>query len=79
MLSGNEDVSNIRFQDGDLLDANSVKLFIKRASLPENVVTFQDLATKIKPGIIQCGEGINVSNGIIDIKSISEDFILNLK
>lgn len=45
----------------------------------DNVVTFNNLASNTKPGIVQCGNGINVLNGIINVESISDQFIHNLK
>ena len=44
-----------------------------------NVVTFDNLASNIKPGIVQCGNNINVLNGIINVESISDQFIYDLK
>lgn len=79
LLDGNENLSAIKFQEGDLLDANSIKLFVKKISLPDNVVTFQDKASNEHPGIVQCGDNITISNGIIDIQSIPESFIIDLK
>lgn len=45
----------------------------------DNVVTFNNLASNTKPGIVQCGNNINVLNGIINVESISDQFIYNLK
>ena len=45
----------------------------------DNVVTFNNLASNTKPGIVQCGNSINVLNGIINVESISDQFIHGLK
>lgn len=45
----------------------------------DNVVTFSNLASNTKPGIVQCGNSINVLNGIINVESISDQFIHDLK
>lgn len=79
MLTGYENLDNLKFEDGDLLDANSVKRYIKYLSGLDNVVTFNDLASKKYPGIVQCGEGIDILNGIISVESISDQFIYDLK
>lgn len=79
ILNQYEGLSNIDFEEGDLLDANSIKLYIKRMSGLNNFVTFDNLASNTKPGIVQCGNSINVLNGIINIESISDQFIHDLK
>lgn len=78
-LNQYEGLSNIDFEEGDLLDANSIKLYIKRMSGLNNVVTFDNFASNTKPGIVQCGNSINVLNGIINVESISDQFIHDLK
>ncbi len=78
-LNQYEGLSNIDFEEGDLLDANSIKLYIRRMSGLDNVVTFSNLASNTKPGIVQCGNSINVLNGIINVESISDQFIHDLK
>ena len=78
-LNQYEGLSNIDFEEGDLLDANSIKLYIRRMSGLDNVVTFNNLAYNTKPGIVQCGNSINVLNGIINVESISDQFIHDLK
>ena len=78
-LNQYEGLSNIDFEEGDLLDANSIKLYIKRMSGLDNVVTFNNLASNTKPGIVQCGNSINVLNGIVNVESISDQFIHDLK
>ena len=77
-LNQYEGLSNIDFEEGDLLDANSIKLYIKRMSGLDNVVTFNNIASKQRPGIVQCGDNLNIHNGIINVESISKQFIENL-
>lgn len=79
MLDKYESLPSIKFEKGDLLDANSIKMYIRYLSGLENVITFNDLATDNKPGIVQCGDNITIQNGIIDINSISDKFINDLK
>ena len=77
-LNQYEGLSNIDFEEGDLLDANSIKLYIKRMSGLDNVVTFNNIASKYRPGIVQCGDNLNIHNGIINVESISKQFIEDL-
>ena len=79
ILNKYEGLSNIDFEEGDLLDANSIKMYIKYLSGLDNVVTFNNLASNTKPGIVQCGNSSNVLNGIINVESISDQFIHDLK
>lgn len=78
-LNKYEGLSNINFEEGDLLDANSIKMYVKYLSGLDNVVTFNNIASKDKAGIVMCGNNIDVQNGVIDIECISESFIDNLK
>ena len=78
ILSKYEGLSNIDFEEGDLLDANSIKMYIKYLSGLDNVVTFNNIASKQRPGIVQCGDNLNIQNGIINVESISKQFIENL-
>lgn len=78
ILNKYEGLSNINFEEGDLLDANSIKMYIKYLSGLDNVVTFNNLASKYRPGIVQCGDNLNIQNGIINVESISKQFIENL-
>lgn len=78
ILNKYEDLSNIDFEEGDLLDANSIKMYIKYLSGLDNVVTFNNIASKQRPGIVQCGDNISIHNGIINVESISKQFIENL-
>lgn len=78
MLNKYEGLSDIHFEEGDLLDANSIKMYIKYLSGLDNVVTFNNIASKQRPGIVQCGDNISIQNGIINVESISKQFIENL-
>ena len=78
ILNKYEGLSNIDFEEGDLLDANSIKMYIKYLSGLDNVVTFNNIASKQRPGIVQCGDNLNIHNGIINVESISKQFIEDL-
>ena len=78
ILNKYEGRSNIDFEEGDLLDANSIKMYIKYLSGLDNVVTFNNIASKQRPGIVQCGDNLNIHNGIINVESISKQFIEDL-
>lgn len=79
MLDKYESLPSVKFEKGDLLDANSIKMYVKYLSGLENVITFDDIATNQKPGIVQCGNNITIQDGIIDVDSISDKFINDLK
>ena len=79
MLNKYEGLSDIHFEEGDILDANSIKMYIKYLSGFDNVVTFDDKASNTKFGIIKCGDTINVYDGVINVESISDQFIHDLK
>ena len=79
MLNKYEGLSDIRFEEGDILDANSIKMYIKYLSGFDNVVTFDDKASNTKFGIIKCGDTINVQDGVMNIERISEQFIHDLR
>ena len=79
MLNKYEGLSDIRFEEGDILDANSIKMYIKYLSGLDNVITFDDKASNTKFGIIKCGDTINVQDGVMNIERISEQFIHDLR
>lgn len=79
ILSPYESLYDKQFEDGDLLDANSIKKYVKYLTGLENMVSFSDLATNIKPGIVQIGDNISINNGLINIERISDDFIKQLQ
>lgn len=60
MLNKYEGLSNIHFEEGDILDANSIKMYVRYLSGLDNFVTFDDKASNTKFGIIKCGDTINV-------------------
>lgn len=78
MLSPYESLYDKQFEDGDILDANSIKMYVKYLTGLENMVSFSDLATKVKPGIVKVGNNISITNGTIDVERISDDFIKKL-
>ena len=79
MLNKYEGLSDIHFEEGDILDANSIKMYIKYLSGFDNVVTFDNKASNTKFGIIKCGDTINVQDGVMNIERISEQFIHDLR
>lgn len=79
MLNKYEGMSDIDFEEGDLLDANSIKMYIRKLSGLEGTITIDDKASKDKFGIIRCGDNLYIQNGVINIESISDSFINNLK
>lgn len=79
MLNKYEGLSDIHFEEGDILDANSIKMYIKYLSGLDNVITFDDKASNTKFGIIKCGDTIDVQNGVMNIERISEQFIHDLR
>lgn len=78
MLSPYESLYDKQFEDGDILDANSIKMYVKYLAGLENIVSFSDIATKVKPGIAKIGNNISITDGTIDVERISDDFINQL-
>lgn len=83
ILGKNDNVKDLSFEEGDILDATSIKQIASQSGSggggSTDGVTFSDLASHEKLGIVKIGSNINVSNsGIINVEAIDTEYINNL-